>query len=121
VCDVETWESEIGISVCRLYKALFSFALLGLVATLLALGLDVRVQRSATKRGRFQQLQMLDGEGKRDVDGRGLGVEEGNHNTAAARRYRGEQGRGGDGYALPEEQFGYEDTAYQGAAGQMGR
>ncbi|KAH7397300.1 hypothetical protein BKA66DRAFT_238779 [Pyrenochaeta sp. MPI-SDFR-AT-0127] len=106
-------------AVCRLYKTLFSFALLGLVSTLLALLLDVRVQRSATKRGRFQQLQMLGGvDGKTDED---VHAHEANPNPAARKKH-GQQKRGGEGYALPEEQFAYDgDTAYHGAAGQVGR
>ncbi|KAF1850303.1 uncharacterized protein K460DRAFT_273142 [Cucurbitaria berberidis CBS 394.84] len=125
VCNVDNWEDELGISVCRLYKALFSFALLGLVATLLALLLDVRVQRNATQRGTFQQLQMMGGgDGKREV-GEQEHDEHDEHevhpNSTAARRNHGQQQRGGEGYALPEEQFAYEDTAYQGAAGQVGR
>ena len=116
VCDAQNWESEAGISVCRMYKALFSFALLGFVATALALGLDIRVMRSARKRGVFQQLDVLDGgNGKRDGE---VGEEDVNPNPVAARAQRA---RGGDGYALPEEQFEYNDIGYQGAAGQVGR
>lgn len=112
-----------GVSVCRLYKALFSFALFGLVSTLLALLLDLRVQRSATKMGRFQQLQVLGGgDGKRSRDEHAHGEYEANPNPIAARRNNVQLQRGGEGYALPEEQFAYEDDmAYQGAAGQVGR
>lgn len=42
-----------------------------------------------------------------------------NPNPAALRDR--DRTRGGDGYAVPEEQFGYEDTAYAGSAGQVGR
>lgn len=119
VCNTDNWDDDLGIAVCRLYKTLFSFALLGLVSTLLALLLDVRVQRSATKRGRFQQLQMLGGvDGKTDED---VHAHEANPNPAARKKH-GQQKRGGEGYALPEEQFAYDgDTAYHGAAGQVGR
>ena len=30
VCDVEHWREDVGIMVCRIYKALFTFALMGL-------------------------------------------------------------------------------------------
>lgn len=121
-CAVENWESELGQSVCRTYKALFSFALLGLVATLAATGLDVHVQRSSTRKGKFQSLALQGGKrgGAHELDA-GLDVDDGiwdtNPNPAAlgASRPRGE------GYALPVEQFGYADTAYAGAAGQVGR
>jgi hypothetical protein len=116
VCDAKNWESEAGISVCRMYKALFSFALLGFVATGLALGLDVKVMKGARRRGMFQQLDVLDGgDGKRDGE---VGDGDYNPNPVAAREQRG---RGGEGYALPEEQFEYNDIGYQGAAGQVGR
>jgi hypothetical protein len=114
VCDAESWESETGISVCRMYKALFSFALLGFVATGCALGLDVRVMRGARRRGVFQPLDVLDGgERKRDEGEVGRDF---NPNPSAVRTHRG-----GDGYALPEEQFGYNDIGYHGAAGEIGQ
>lgn len=108
--------------MCRTYKALFSFALLGLVATLAATGLDVHVQRSSTRKGRFQSLALQGGKSRggaqeldSDVD---AGIWDTNPNPSALRESRG---RGGEGYALPEEQFGYVDTEYAGAAGQVGR
>ena len=123
VCNVDNWEDDVGISVCRLYKALFSFALFGLVSTLSALLLDIRVQRSATKRGRFQQLKVLSGgEPKRNDGAQAHEKHEANPNPTAAQRKLGRVQRGGEGYALPQEQFTYdEDMAYQGAAGQVGR
>lgn len=30
MCDMEHWRAETGIMICRIYKALFTFALLGL-------------------------------------------------------------------------------------------
>ncbi|KAL1642181.1 hypothetical protein SLS61_009795 [Didymella pomorum] len=120
-CAVENWESELGQSVCRTYKALFSFALLGLVATLAAVGLDVHVLRSSTRKGRFQSLALQGGKSRgaqemdADVD---AGIWDTNPNPTALRESRG---RGGEGYALPEEQFGYADTEYAGAGGQIGR
>jgi hypothetical protein len=108
-----------------LYKALFSFSMLGLVTTLLALVLDVHVQRQASARGRFVQLGMLGGDGKSSAH---LGESEigghrdveANPNFVAAGTH-GQQKRGGGGYALPEEQYTYDDTTYHGAAGQVGR
>lgn len=103
--------------MCRTYKALFSFALLGLVSTLGAAGLDVHVHRSSTRKGRFQSLALQGGKTSAldaDVD---AGIWDMNPNPTAlgAGRPRGE------GYALPEEQFGYADTEYAGAGGQVGR
>jgi hypothetical protein len=120
VCDKENWEDDRGISVCKMYKALFSFNLMGLLATLLALILDVHVQRQAGARGRFQQIAMVAGDAKRgqasvQEDG---DLHESNPNRNAVNRHRG----AGAGYSVPEEQFAYGDNmGYQGAAGQMGR
>jgi hypothetical protein len=96
-----------------------------MVATLAALGLDVHVQRSSTSRGRFVSLRTFDGKGGNARDGgTELDVDDEiwdtNPNPAALRDNA--RTRGGEGYTLPEEQFGYgEDTAYQGTAGQIGR
>lgn len=122
VCNVENWESDMGISVCRLYKALFSFALLGLVSTLLALVLDVRVQRGATKRGRFQQLDTLGSGGKREGQVHDHTGGDGTADESGVHRQHNVHERDGGGYALPEEQFAYDDSfAYTGSAGQVGR
>ena len=118
VCNANNWESDTGVSVCRMYKALFSFALLGLVATLAALALDIKVMRGARRRGVFQPVDSRGGGGK---GGMGVGENETeldpNPNFTAARTRQ----LGGEGYAVPEEQFGYDDLAYHGAAGQVGR
>lgn len=119
VCNKDSWDDELGVSICRMYKALFSFSLLGLLSTLVALVLDVHVQRQAVVRGRFQQIGMVAHDAKsgrlasqEDVDGH-----ESNPNPSARR-----QERGGEGYALPAEQYAYgEDTLYHGAAGQVAR
>ncbi|KAF1925072.1 uncharacterized protein M421DRAFT_264261 [Didymella exigua CBS 183.55] len=118
-CAVETWDSSLGQTVCRTYKALFSFALLGLMATLAATALDVHVQRSGTRKGRFQSLALQSGKAgprelESDVDAE---LWDTNPNPVALGAVRARSG----GYALPEEQFGYADTSYDGAAGQVGR
>lgn len=61
--------------------------------------------------GKARGAQELDA----DVD---AGIWDTNPNPSALRESRG---RGGEGYALPEEQFAYADTSYAGAAGQVGR
>lgn len=129
--------------VCRVYKALFAFALFGLLATLAALLLDLHVFKRATQRGSYNQ--MLDYEIKRDavpihqLDG-GLAHARSNSNPfdanmeshfddsededEGARRFGGrrgkrdapEAGRMLDDYATT----GY-DTGYHGVHGDMGR
>ena len=77
MCDVEHWREAVGIMVCRIYKALFSFTLLGMyvkvvlllpevcdanfnrLSTLSALALDIYVRRQQTRRGIYR-LQDLD-------------------------------------------------------------
>ncbi|KZM24166.1 uncharacterized protein EKO05_0010844 [Ascochyta rabiei] len=124
-CALETWESETGVAVCRMYKALFSMALLGMLASWGALGVDVFVQKGSARRGLFMSLGTVQGKrgavgsGKWDEDDVDGGIWDMNPHAAALRDAGRE--RGGDGYALPEEQFGYADTAYAGAAGQVGR
>lgn len=114
VCNKDNWVDELGISVCRQYKALFSFSLLGLLSTLVALVLDVHVQRQAVARGRFQAIGMGEVEAKSEhVEGH-----ESDPNLIASRQRRQNSG----GYAVPEEQFAYgNDTGYHGAAGQATR
>lgn len=114
VCNKDNWVDELGISVCRQYKALFSFSLLGLLSTMVALVLDVHVQRQAVARGRFQAI------GMGGVNTKGGHVEgyESNPNPTAGRQRR----QNGGGYSVPEEQFVYgDDTGYHGAAGQAAR
>jgi len=45
VCNRSNWENETGIMVCRVYKALFAFTLLGFVSTFAAALLDIFVFR----------------------------------------------------------------------------
>lgn len=76
-CDVEHWKEDAGIMVCRIYKALFTFAFLGLyvlletllqthttswwilttiysISTIAALCLDFYVRRKNNKRGMYR-------------------------------------------------------------------
>ncbi|KAF2870262.1 hypothetical protein BDV95DRAFT_463261, partial [Massariosphaeria phaeospora] len=119
VCNRDSWEDETGVAVCRAYKALFSFTLVGVASTLAALVLDIHTQRTVRRRGRFTQLQRMDdlqnmdNKGAPSVPGGVLGAES-NPNPAA----RNPRQRGGEGYAVPHEQFAYnDDIAYQGAGG----
>ncbi|ORY17432.1 hypothetical protein BCR34DRAFT_37955 [Clohesyomyces aquaticus] len=142
VCNRKNWDNETGVSICRTYKALFAFSLLGLyvstsavnlkdditdpqtsLSTLLALGLDIRTHRQSTQRGKYNAMQTM--ENKRAFDAPDnvvtLDGDEHNPNPVAAGRQKPRSGER-EGYAVPEEQFAYdEDTGYQGAAGQVGR
>ncbi|KAF2998650.1 hypothetical protein E8E13_007852 [Curvularia kusanoi] len=107
-CARESWDSDTGTGVCRMYKALFSFALFGTLGACVAAGWQwwgVRKERAG--RGRFVGLQGEVDDGIWDLNvprGAPVGVE-----------------RGREGYQLPEEQWGYADTGYGGAGEAVGR
>lgn len=116
-CAKTDWESDTGARVCQTYKALFSFALLGVVGTLAALGLDVHVLRRSERRGRFVSLGTVGGRKGAKRAGMDEDVDEGiwDCNPPHPAALGGERQHRGQGYAVPEEQFGYADTGYGGA------
>jgi len=111
--------------VCRIYKALFAFALLGFVSTIGALLLDVYVFRRSVARGQYNQMDDLDSKhnktmpGYRDASGSNpLPVSYDDMNNNDDIEFKDQPARpkntaGGD-YQQPEEQFSY-DTGYHGA------
>lgn len=128
-CDVEHWREDAGIMVCRIYKALFTFAFLGLLSTLAALCLDFHVRRKNNKRGMYR-LHDLDNKPPQSGAPRGPFTDEGHgygagglaeprHSDAweeprpSMGPYGEQGGRSQQGYALPESQFEY-DTGYYG-------
>ncbi|KAF1981977.1 hypothetical protein K402DRAFT_215927 [Aulographum hederae CBS 113979] len=145
VCNLENWHDGTGVMVCRTYKVLFAFALLGWVSTLAALTLDFIVWRRATRLGRYGRMGEPLVAGGRDVKRGGFqdlpgeeaqGEELGHYpggftdqgtdefgldkNERIPRAARGEarNAKGGEGgYEVPEGQFGYDDTEYRGAHG----
>ena len=60
-CVKATWYNEDGITVCRLYKALTAFTVTGTFATILALLLDVRVERQSMARGKYNHMLDIKG------------------------------------------------------------
>lgn len=50
-CDLATWRSSTAIGVCREYKSLWTFTLVGTVSTLAALALDIWTHMKTTERG----------------------------------------------------------------------
>ncbi|KAM0698946.1 hypothetical protein Q7P36_000990 [Cladosporium allicinum] len=133
-CDVEHWQEDAGIMVCRIYKALFAFAFLGLISTLAALCLDFHVRRNNNKLGMYR-LHDIDTKQQQPQQGpsgapRGPFTDEGHGYGSggiaeprdsevweAPRLSLGpysEQGTHSNGYAVPDAQFGYDDTRYYG-------
>ncbi|KAF2452904.1 hypothetical protein BDY21DRAFT_328532 [Lineolata rhizophorae] len=101
-CDVKHWHDGTGMMVCRVYKALFAFSLLGVVSTVLSALLDVHVFRRMTARGKYNQMPsgVAASGGKRGIPM--FGTPAGGRNS----------------YAVPEGQFDY-DTGYHGAGGRQ--
>lgn len=50
-CDVQTWRSSTAVGVCREYKSLWTFTLIGMLSTLAALGLDIWTHMKTIERG----------------------------------------------------------------------
>lgn len=57
VCNTANWGSEVGIMICRLYKTLFTFALLGAISAFAMVALDVKVRRKQTRMGKYNQMR----------------------------------------------------------------
>jgi len=55
-CTLANWSSEAGVMVCRMYKALATFAITGTVSTILALLLDIRTQRKVRRLGTYDPM-----------------------------------------------------------------
>ncbi|KAM3074284.1 hypothetical protein ACMFMF_006299 [Clarireedia jacksonii] len=50
-CNYATWGSNVAINVCREYKTVWAFTLIGTASTLAALALDISTHMKATKKG----------------------------------------------------------------------
>ncbi|KAF2772429.1 hypothetical protein EJ03DRAFT_204039 [Teratosphaeria nubilosa] len=135
VCDYEHWNENVGIMVCRIYKALFTFALVGMVSTTAALALDIYVYHLQNRRGIYR-LQSLDAKPRSEAtrasftdeaafeNHRGcrqdaLGLERSSGAWEEPRLSMGPYSERADtlqsksGYSVPENQFDY-DTGYHG-------
>lgn len=68
-CTEKYWGNSTGITVCRAYKALFAFNVLGLVSYIAAVWLDVIVRRRQTRLGAYNAMSSpgLDDSGAFDV------------------------------------------------------
>ncbi|KAJ9620268.1 hypothetical protein H2203_008033 [Taxawa tesnikishii (nom. ined.)] len=129
-CDVLNWNDSTGIMVCRIYKALFTFSLLGLVSTICALGLDLHIHRLSARRGRHHRLEDMDNK-RRSPAVRGPYTDDGHRESTTWEREEfeprnseafevpkqsgssGAKNAQNQGYSVPEGQFDY-DTGYHG-------
>jgi hypothetical protein len=56
VCNAANWGSDAGIMVCRLYKALFTFTLLGAVSATAMVALDLKVRKKQNSLGKYNPM-----------------------------------------------------------------
>lgn len=139
VCNTVNWGSPDGIMICRIYKALFSFTVTGLITAVAAVWLDLRVRRTQTRSGVYNRMG-ADAARTRDFKMGGLGglvnhvaasmpssqtvsVEpyrnEGHEPVQQQERFYGQKmpwrAQGGVedlGYAAPSEQTSYDAGTY---------
>ncbi|MCJ1328054.1 hypothetical protein MMC10_004729 [Thelotrema lepadinum] len=57
-CDLEHWDHSTGIMVCRIYKALESFTVIGTLSTALALALDISTLSTIHRRGAYNTMPL---------------------------------------------------------------
>ncbi|MCJ1362687.1 hypothetical protein MMC16_001793 [Acarospora aff. strigata] len=112
-CNTKNWKDDSGTMVCRIYKALFSFALLGLLSTISALLLDIIVRRRQSKRGTYNAMQDIKLAANDPIDPYQHGGDMPAHNVNITRPFRAQQPiepQRGE-YTVPVEQQSY-DTGY---------
>ncbi|KAI9769114.1 MAG: hypothetical protein M1840_004465 [Geoglossum simile] len=103
-CNVANWRNDAGIMVCRLYKALFTFALLGLLSTFSALILDIIVRKRENARGRY-----IPANDNKAPAGFRLSQQREHDGLESSRALTEEQE---SGYTPPSDQQRYSDTEY---------
>lgn len=67
-CNTTYWGNKTGISVCRSYKALFSFTVTGTASMIAALWLDVIVRRRANRLGAYDPMGSVAAVGEDPAD-----------------------------------------------------
>ncbi|KAF7196541.1 hypothetical protein HII31_02269 [Pseudocercospora fuligena] len=124
MCDIDHWNEDIGIMVCRIYKTLFTFTLTGFISTIAAFILDILVWRKNTRLGRHMRLHDLP-DYKRPVATRGPFTDDGHQESLSRESEAWEAPRPSlgpyserehGGYTVPDQQFEY-DTGYHGHGG----
>lgn len=56
-CSSANWGSSAGMMICRTYKALFAFALLGALSTLALVVLDIGARKRQKRTGQYDQMK----------------------------------------------------------------
>jgi hypothetical protein len=115
-CTTEYWATTTALTVCRTYKALFAFTIVGTASYIAAIWLDVVVRRRQTRLGEYNPMGSTAAVGedpwdvklaeRRDSEAEGVPLVEG-------RRAGGNRVRFGQAYPHPAEQTGYDPAAYR--------
>ncbi|MCJ1282429.1 hypothetical protein MMC26_001752 [Xylographa opegraphella] len=133
-CTIENWSSELGVMICRIYKALMSFTVIGMLATLCALILDIHTHRATSHLGAYGSMRDPPHDSKnllhpasefsdnpnipsyRQPD---LEFPEFSHETKQPYRVQKPIEAGQFGYAAPTEQTSYAGASDMGDLGLM--
>ncbi|KAJ5216075.1 uncharacterized protein N7498_002482 [Penicillium cinerascens] len=67
-CGTQYWGNKTGISVCRSYKALFTFTVTGTVASIASIWLDFIVRRRANRLGAYDPMGSMAAVGEDPAD-----------------------------------------------------
>ncbi|PSK54830.1 hypothetical protein B9Z65_3919 [Elsinoe australis] len=102
-CSITTWRENDGVYVCKCYKALFTFALTGLLSTGAALGLDIHIYRLSARFGTHVRLDNLDNKSRTVVDARGPYADQGN---ARSVEDMDDYHRNSDAFEVPQVGYG---------------
>ncbi|CEO60692.1 hypothetical protein PMG11_05278 [Penicillium brasilianum] len=122
-CTTTYWATSTALSVCRSYKALFTFTVVGTAAYIAAIWLDVVVRRRQTRLGAYGPMGSSAAVGedpwdvklaeRRDSSAEGLGGRYDSVPQPAEGRKGAARVRFGQGYQHPAEQTGYDPAAYR--------
>ena len=55
-CSKTNWANDDGMFVCRVYKAFFSFVVIGLMCQIASIVVDVRAKRAQSALGRYNKM-----------------------------------------------------------------
>ena len=56
-CAMPMWATEMGVMVCRIYKALYSFIVIGTASSGASFILDISVSSEVSKRGMYHEMK----------------------------------------------------------------
>jgi hypothetical protein len=111
-CTTTYWATSTALSVCRSYKALFAFTVVGTAAYIAAIWLDVVVRRRQTRLGAYGPMSSSAAVGEDPWDVK-LAERRDSNAEGVVGRKGAARVRFGQGYQHPAEQTGYDPAAYR--------